>query len=78
MQPMSIYTNYSLSYLPRTGEQLTSLTSTNRSFDPEKFTNMEVGFKYDFLQSFSISSAIYRLERNRMQIRDPQQAIQFS
>lgn len=71
MQPMSIYTNYSLSYLPRTGEQLTSLTSTNRSFDPEKFTNMEVGFKYDFLQSFSISSAIYRLERNRMQIRDP-------
>ncbi len=71
IEPMSIYSNYSLSHLPRTGEQLTSLTSTNRSFDPEKFTNIEVGFKYDILQSFSISSAIYRLERRKMQITDP-------
>jgi catecholate siderophore receptor len=34
IEPVSLYTNYSLSYLPRTGEQLTSLTSTNKSFDP--------------------------------------------
>jgi catecholate siderophore receptor len=71
IDPVSIYTNYSLSYLPRTGEQLTSLTSSNKSFDPEKFTNIEAGIKYDLLQSFSISSAIYRLERSRMAISDP-------
>ncbi len=29
IEPVSIYSNYSLSYLPRTGEQLTSLTSSN-------------------------------------------------
>ena len=69
--PVSLYTNYSLSYLPRTGEQLTSLTSSIKSFDPEKFTNIEAGIKYDLLQSFSISSAIYRLERSRMAISDP-------
>jgi catecholate siderophore receptor len=71
IEPVSIYTNYSLSYLPRTGEQLTSLTSSNKSFDPEKFTNIEAGIKYDLLQSFSISSAIYRLERTKMAITDP-------
>ena len=71
IEPVSLYTNYSLSYLPRTGEQLTSLTSSIKSFDPEKFTNIEAGIKYDLLQSFSISSAIYRLERSRMAISDP-------
>jgi catecholate siderophore receptor len=71
IEPVSIYSNYSLSYLPRTGEQLTSLTSSNKSFDPEKFTNIEAGIKYDLLQSFSISSAIYRLERTKMAITDP-------
>jgi catecholate siderophore receptor len=71
IEPVSLYTNYSLSYLPRTGEQLTSLTSSIKSFDPEKFTNIEAGIKYDLLQSFSISSAIYRLERSRMPISDP-------
>ncbi|QDC97524.1 TonB-dependent siderophore receptor [Candidatus Methylopumilus universalis] len=71
IEPISLYTNYSLSYLPRTGEQLTSLTSSIKSFDPEKFTNIEAGIKYDLLQSFSISSAIYRLERSKMAITDP-------
>ncbi len=71
IEPVSIYTNYSLSYLPRTGEQLTSLTSSIKSFDPEKISNIEVGLKYDLLQSFSISSAIYRLQRSNMTITDP-------
>lgn len=71
IEPISIYANYSLSYLPRTGEQLTSLTPSIKSFDPEKFTNIEFGLKYDLLQSFSISSAIYRLERSKMAITDP-------
>ena len=71
IEPVSLYTNYSLSYLPRTGEQLTSLTSSIKSFDPEKITNIEVGIKYDLLQSFSISSSIYRLERSKMAITDP-------
>jgi catecholate siderophore receptor len=71
IEPVSLYTNYSLSYLPRTGEQLTSLTSSIKSFDPEKISNIEFGIKYDLLQSFSISSAIYRLERSKMAITDP-------
>ena len=71
IEPVSLYTNYSLSYLPRTGEQLTSLTSSIKSFGPEKITNIEAGIKYDLLQSFSISSAIYRLERSNMTITDP-------
>jgi catecholate siderophore receptor len=71
IEPVSLYTNYSLSYLPRTGEQLTSLTSSIKSFDPEKISNIEFGLKYDLLQSFSISSAVYRLERSNMTITDP-------
>jgi catecholate siderophore receptor len=74
IEPVSLYTNYSLSYLPRTGEQLTSLTSSIKSFDPEKISNIEAGIKYDLLQSFSISSAIYRLERSNMTITDPSES----
>jgi catecholate siderophore receptor len=74
IEPVSLYTNYSLSYLPRTGEQLTSLTPSIKSFDPEKISNIEFGLKYDLLQSFSISSAIYRLERSNMTITDPSES----
>ena len=45
--PLSIYGSYSLTYLPRAGEQLASLSLTNQALDPEEFRNYEVGAKWD-------------------------------
>ena len=44
---VSAYASYSMSYVPRAGEQLSSLTLTNSSLDPEEFTNYEFGVKWD-------------------------------
>jgi len=71
VEAVSIYTNYSLSYVPRAGDQLTSLTVTNKSFAPEKFINYEIGAKWDINNKLSVNAAIYQLERKNVQTVDP-------
>ena len=45
--PLSIYGNYSVSYLPSSGDQFSSLTTITQQVKPEKFNNYEVGVKWD-------------------------------
>ena len=71
---ISIYTSYSLTFAPRAGEQLSSLSLTNQSLEPEKFTNYEVGAKWDIRPSLSFTAAVYRLDRNNVVIPDPTDA----
>jgi catecholate siderophore receptor len=68
---LSVYTNYSVSYLPSSGDQFSSLTTITQQVKPEKFNSFEVGFKWDISQSFSITSAVYRLNRNNTRSTDP-------
>lgn len=69
--PLSLYASYSLSYVPRAGEQLSSLSLTNQALDPEKFTNKEIGAKWDVQPNLSLTAAIYELTRNKVAITDP-------
>ena len=69
--PVSIYGTYSLSYLPRAGEQLSSLSLTNEALDPEEFQNYEVGAKWDIVPSLQFTAAIYRLDRGNVIVTDP-------
>lgn len=68
---VSLYGNYSVSYVPRAGDQLISLTVVNSSFKPEKFINHEIGAKWDVLSNLSLTAAVYRLQRENVQIADP-------
>jgi catecholate siderophore receptor len=68
---VSLYGSYSLSYLPRAGEQLASLSLTNQALDPEEFTNYEVGAKWDLLPALAFTAAVYRLDRGNVVIADP-------
>ena len=63
---MSLYASVSRAYVPRAGDQLTSLTVSNRAFDPEKFDNVEVGAKWDVTAALSASAALYRLNRSNV------------
>ena len=67
--PVSIYGSYSLSFQPRAGEQLSSLSLTNQALDPEKFENYEVGMKWDVVGSTSFTVAVYDLERGNIVVR---------
>ncbi len=69
--PLSIYGNFTVSYLPRAGEQLASLSLTNQALDPEKFTNYEAGVKWDLARSLALTAALYRLDRSNVAIPDP-------
>lgn len=69
--PVSLYASYSLSYLPRAGEQLGSLSLTNQALDPEDFRNYEVGAKWDTPAGLSVTAAVYRLDRGNVVVPDP-------
>jgi catecholate siderophore receptor len=71
VEPVSLYASYSTSYVPRAGEQLSSLTLTNRSLDPEEFTNYELGLKWDVRRDLAFTAAVYRLDRTNVVITDP-------
>jgi len=71
VETVSLYGSYSLSYLPRAGEQLGSLSLTNQALDPEEFKNYEVGVKWDPAPNLAFTAAIYRLERGNVVVPDP-------
>ena len=68
---LSVYGSYSVSYLPSSGDQFSSLTASTQTLEPEKFTNYEVGAKWDFRQSLSLATAVYRLNRTNTRANDP-------
>ncbi|MGE3708018.1 MAG: TonB-dependent receptor, partial [Vicinamibacterales bacterium] len=70
-EPLSLYANASLAYLPRAGDQLASLSLTNQALDPERFVNYEAGVKWDFSQTLAFSAAVYRLDRGNVAVPDP-------
>ena len=71
VENLSIYGSYSLSYVPRAGDQLISITATTSSLQPEKFVNREIGAKYDITPNLSLTAAVYKLERQNVAITDP-------
>jgi catecholate siderophore receptor len=62
----SIYASFSRSYLPRGGDQLTSLSLANQSLAPERYTNYELGVKWDINPDFNVTAAIYQLDRENV------------
>lgn len=68
---LSIYGNYSVSYLPSSGDQFSQLTSLTQQVKPEKFTNYEAGVKWDIRNNLSLTSAIYRLDRTNTRANHP-------
>lgn len=68
---VSVYTSYSVSSLPRAGEQLNALTPATRDLDPEEYRNYEVGAKWDIRPQLSATVAVYRLDRTNVQLVNP-------
>jgi catecholate siderophore receptor len=71
IQPLSLYASYSVSYLPSSGDQFSSLTAITQMLKPEKFRNYEFGAKWDLVQSLSLTTAVYSLARTNTRATDP-------
>jgi catecholate siderophore receptor len=66
-----VYASYGVTYLPRSGEQLSSLAANSESLDPEEFENYEIGAKWDIRSDLSASLAVYQLNRSNAAVADP-------
>ncbi|HET9788157.1 MAG TPA: TonB-dependent siderophore receptor, partial [Pyrinomonadaceae bacterium] len=69
--PLSLYANYSVAYLPSSGDQFSSLTTITQQVKPEKFNNYEVGVKWDVRRFLSLTAAAYRQNRLNTRATDP-------
>jgi catecholate siderophore receptor len=67
---LSIYGMYSISYLPASGDQFSSLNPGTLLLDPQKFENTEVGVKWNINPKLLFSTAIYNLNRTNQPIAD--------
>jgi catecholate siderophore receptor len=68
---VSIYGSYSVSYLPSSGDQFSSLTTITQQVKPEKFTNTEIGAKFDLHRDIALTTAVYLLDRTNTRATDP-------
>jgi catecholate siderophore receptor len=62
---------YGVAYLPSSGDQFSSLTSITQQVKPEKFSNYELGAKWDIRSNLSVTTALYRQDRTNTRATDP-------
>lgn len=67
---ISIYGSYSESFLPRSGEQFADINPPDDALDPNTFTNLELGLKWDFTNALSFTAAIFEIEQSSPQVSD--------
>jgi catecholate siderophore receptor len=71
VEPVTLYASYGVSALPSSGDQFSSLNATTETLKPERFTNYEIGAKWDVLSTLSVAGAAYRLDRTNTTAPDP-------
>jgi catecholate siderophore receptor len=69
--PVSLYGSYTVSWLPSSGDQFSSITAVNQQLEPEKFTNYEAGLKWEPRGGLALTAAVYRLDRTNTRSTDP-------
>jgi len=67
---ISLYGSYSESFLPRSGEQYANINGNNNQLDPDTFTNLEAGLKWDFDNGLSLTAAVFEIEQSSPQVAD--------
>lgn len=71
IETVSLYSSWSQSFVPRAGDQLSSLSLTNQALAPEEFRNTELGAKWDVSESLALTAAGYHLTRSNVIVPDP-------
>jgi catecholate siderophore receptor len=71
LENLSIYANYSRSYLPQSGDQFSGLALNTETLKPERFDNYEFGAKWEPVEGLLATAAIYRLDRTNTRVANP-------
>jgi catecholate siderophore receptor len=62
---LSLYVSYSESFLPRSGEQFKSLSSSSARLDPDVFESTEIGVKWDIRENLSFTVSYFDSEQTQ-------------
>lgn len=68
---LSLYASYAESFLPQAGDQFLILAPGRSAFEPEKFTNHEIGLKWAPAEELLVTAAVFRLDRTNTRAPDP-------
>ena len=59
---ISLYASYSQTFVPQSGDQFANLGDAG--LDPDEFTNLEAGIKYDIANDQSVTLAIFKIDQD--------------
>jgi catecholate siderophore receptor len=65
---ISLYVSYSETFLPQSGEQFASLGDAG--LDPDYFSNLEAGVKWNVSDGFSVTAAVFKIEQDTIREND--------
>ena len=60
---VSIYSSYTRSFVPQSGDQFAGLDASLATLEPEAFENIEVVAKWEVTPGLMLTAALYRLDR---------------
>lgn len=63
MESLSLYASYATSFLPQAGDQFFLIAPNDQAFEPEKFTNYEIGAKWLIDPKLFLTAALFQLDR---------------
>ncbi len=68
---ISVYSSYSQSFQPRSGDQFLTLSTVQENLAPEKFVNAEIGAKWDIRPDLNVTVAAFNLDRSNATTPNP-------
>jgi len=67
---LSIYTSYSETFLPRSGDQFADINPPADALEPDTFSNLEAGVKWDIFPGLALTGAVFQIEQRSPQTSD--------
>ena len=67
---LSLYTSYSETFLPRSGDQFADINPPADALDPDTFSNLEAGVKWDIRPGLALTGAVFQIEQSSPQTSD--------
>ncbi|MFN3864359.1 MAG: TonB-dependent receptor [Erythrobacter sp.] len=67
---LSLYTSYSQTFLPRSGDQFADINPPADALDPDTFSNREAGVKWDINPGLALTAAVFQIEQSSPQVAD--------
>lgn len=67
---LSLYASYSETFLPRSGDQFADINPPNDALDPDTFSNLEAGVKWDIRPGLALTGAVFQIEQSSPQVAD--------